>query len=294
MNTTVRRITSLEEGRKVWEALSPNGLISDDFSFRYAYYNLQNYPLYFYTAYEDDKVVGLLPLQLNTETNKLEFFGGTYFEDNRAFVKDNNVHSLYTLFSSIDHPADLLWMHDSMKIVEGAVFQDYKYILPLSNFKNVEDYMQQLWSKKSISNAKSQFRKFGSDDIKIVEGRKQDLARLIEFNKMRFGEESTFNKTERLHFFNEIFQKFETLFLSIFIKEELVGVGVGIMYNKTYIGVNMGVKGGIDGLGKFLTFQKIDQAIAHNAQFYDGRGENLGWKESFHFEKRPQYKFSRE
>jgi hypothetical protein len=45
----------------------------------------------------------------------------------------------------------------------------------------------------------------------------------------------------------------------------------------------------INGLGKYLSLQKIKQAINLGAKTYDARSENLGWKEAFNFTKRPLY-----
>ena len=76
MSYTIFCIKDIEKAKIIWEQLTPNKSMYDTWEFRYLSYQLSLYQLYFYTAYENNEPVALLPLQLNTDKGYIEFFGG--------------------------------------------------------------------------------------------------------------------------------------------------------------------------------------------------------------------------
>ena len=79
-------IEDIDEARIAWNTLSPQQTIFHDWIFRFAFYRRSAFPLAFICAVEKEKLVGLLPLQRNTDKGYLEFFGGIDMEDNACFV----------------------------------------------------------------------------------------------------------------------------------------------------------------------------------------------------------------
>jgi len=290
-------ITNLNDTKKFWELFSPKKNIYDDWDFRYSYYRFFQYPLFFYILFAADAPVGLLPLQYNTNLKLLEFFGGSYMEDNMIFTitKSDQKSKFYKkyILENILKKARYKIILDFMKEdIEGFPFQisDYKYELPLQNISNIDDYLRKYWKSKSRSNLKSQIKKLYQQNLIITYNNFSDLQYMFELNIKRFGKESTLLLPHRMDFFKEVIKKFHANLITISINKKIEAVGLSVIYNKIYTGLNSGTNRSINGLGKFLSLQKIEQAISLGAILYDSRAGDLGWKEAFHFVKRPQYK----
>ena len=101
-------VKDLPEAERLWQLLSPQTTIYDSWEFRYCFYKYFNFELFFYVAYDDATPVALLPLQYNSDTGWLEFFGGdNYMEDNRVFVKPGYESIIPKIYASVDRPAKL-------------------------------------------------------------------------------------------------------------------------------------------------------------------------------------------
>lgn len=283
--------SDITKAQAIWNSLSPKTLITDTWEFRFAYYKYFMYPLFFYVAVENDNPVGLLPLQLNTEKNCLEFFGGSYMEDNSIYVKPkyNAIEIRKELLSKIDKPAHLEWIGDDLSSLSEATIEDYKYTFPIKNVSDTTDYLNKFWNSKRRNNIRTQIQKLKEQKLQITYNEKDDFSLMATFNKHRFGEESTFLFPHREDFFKDLLSLFDVQFITISLNNEKVSVGMSIFYNGTYIGLNSGTKEGINGLGKLMILEKMKQALSLKATLYDARAGDLGWKESFHFERKPQY-----
>ena len=87
MSFQIKKITVLEEAQYYWSLLTPNQTIFDTWEFRYCAYTFSSDKLAFYLGIVDNEPVGLLPLQYTVEAGYLEFFGGSFMEDNKLFLK---------------------------------------------------------------------------------------------------------------------------------------------------------------------------------------------------------------
>lgn len=292
-NITYKTITSLEEAKTAWQELSPNHYLHDDWNFRYLYYKYFNYPLYFYAAYEGDKLVALLPLMLNEQLGKLEFFAGfDYMENNRIFVKSGFEKLKQILINQIDKPYRLDYMEESMENISGVEIHDDNFYIDLSEMNDYEDFINKYLSTKSRQNLKSQLNKINSQYNPVCSLSKnlnQDLDLLRTFNLSRFGERSSyFDRPYWGEYIKEICSLFNSRLIVLKIKEEKIGIGLSINYNDITYGINVGYKQNINNLGKLMTMLKIDRSIKDGMKIYDSLGGGAyGWKTDFHLLTRP-------
>lgn len=284
----IKKITTLLEAEIIWNTFSPHQNIYDEWEFRYEYYKYFNYPLYFYTAYNAARPVALLPLQLNTDEGYLEFFGGSFMEDNVIYSIDGDLSIKEKLLHTVDQPTRLSWMKDNFENFPCEIV-DYKYELSLSGIKSIDDFLQKNFNSKRRNNLKNQISQLLNNNITVVKGTEDDLQFLIEKNKERFGLESTFYFPHRIEYFKDIIRKYKSEFTVIKIDGKTEAVGLSIHYKNMTVGLNSGTNTHFNGLGKYLILQKINSAIQAQSSLYDARAGDLGWKESFNLQKRPQY-----
>jgi CelD/BcsL family acetyltransferase involved in cellulose biosynthesis len=126
--------------------------------------------------------------------------------------------------------------------------------------------------------------------VEVADNAPGDIELLFKLNKQRFGTASNFHKSHREDMYRELITKFHAEVTSVEVNGNTAAVALGILYNDTYVQMNMGVDTSIDYLGKFLIGNQIDKAIRLGAQLYDAGRYDVGWKESFHLYKIPQYK----
>lgn len=281
----IKKITDLDEAKSVWEILSPKETIYDEWNFRYLYYSFSNYPIAFYVAFENNKPVALLPLQFNTDKGYAEFFGGGYFEDNKIFY-EKVFDDFEELIKNISETFKLEWV--SERYTQDFEISEYKYLLDLQGLNDKKDYINKFWSGKSKQNLNAQIRKL-QNRVKVEYNKYEDFYKLVELNQKRFGKNSSFNFPFRVEYFKKLLNESDCLMISIYVDGKIESVGFSVLYKGIYYGLNSGTNNEIDGLGKYLILEKIDQAIKEGAKLYDARAENLGWKEAFKFSKRPQY-----
>lgn len=288
---TFTTITNIEQAEDAWRELSPNLHLYDNWDFRYAYYKYFNYPLFFHAAYYKDLLVGLLPLMWNPETKKLDFFAGfDYMEDNKIFTRQGFGFVQPLLLRQVPQFARLEYMSPNNLSLAGAVVNDFNYYIDLSNMKSLDDFKKRHFSTEKIGKINNQMEKITKQNIEIKYDEFTDLPRLIEFNKMRFGEQSSFHERPFWDkFFLDVTKEFQTHYISVLIDGKTVGVGIVLFHNDICYGINAGYDPTISNLGKYLTLLKIEFAIKSGARIYDAGTGAFGWKEDFHLLKKPQY-----
>ena len=84
-------IKEIEECEKLWKLLSTNKTLWDIWEVNYCFYNPKLYDLHFIVGYDDDKLVGLLPLWLDKKEDVHGFFGGEFPEKRIFFVKNKDL-----------------------------------------------------------------------------------------------------------------------------------------------------------------------------------------------------------
>lgn len=287
-----KRISNLTDAEAVWKTLSPNKSLYDVWEFRFTYYKYFNYPLYFYTAFKGDEPVGLLPLMFNTDKQSLDFFAGFgYMEDNRVFLKESDISITQKLIDMIDLPANLEYMHPDMSTIVGAEVHDYNYFIELKELKTYEDFINKYLSSDGRRNLLSQMRKLSEYNFSLSYDNVDDLDILERWNRLRFGETSSFAERPYWNeFFKEIAREFPSKIITLSLNREKVGVGFVLFHNGICYGINSGYNPELKNIGKYLTLLKIQAAIDEGCSIYDAGGSGaFGWKEDFNLLKKHLY-----
>ena len=107
MSLSFKVIKDLSQAKAIWQQLSPQKTLWDDWDFSYCFYKYYNWELFFYTGYLDGQIVGVLPLQYNPEKKFLEFFGGNYMEENKILVKKDCQQFIPDFYKQVDKEAEL-------------------------------------------------------------------------------------------------------------------------------------------------------------------------------------------
>lgn len=288
---TFKIITELEEAEAMWKKISQEDRFSNTWLFRYLYYRYFSFPLTFYVAYDNEVPVAILPLQLNTKTSLLEFFGGDYFEDNEVLTLPGFEFCKQLLLSQVTSPARLEWMKEDFPEY-GSTVIDETYSLPLKGITSIEEYIEQFWHGKPKRNLKAQIRKLLELNLQITYDQFEDVDEMMEKNVIRFKDESTFLKPHRKEYIHDLINTGYAHTITITIDGNKESIGFSLVYKNDYIGLNSGTNPEFNGLGKMLILEKIKQAIHFKTDIYEARAGNLGWKETFGLTKRPQFQLT--
>lgn len=289
----VKVITELKKARSIWNQLSPRETWYDEWDVRYLFYQAFNYPLRFYTCFYLDKPVAVLPLQLNTQEQVLEFFGTGHFEENRVFYADDFSECITKLYQSLKEPARLFTIRSQNEFTGRFAIDGYKYLLNLANLPTLDDYLKREFRSKRRKNIKRIMREVEEKNVELVGGNEQDLELLFRLNINRFGKESAFYKGYLPDAFRRMLKLHYQWQLSVFkIGGQKKAVSLAVLYKDIYLYNNSGADIlAIPNLGTYLLLKNIQRAIALKAKTLDAGLEDLGWKERWHFQKIPQYKF---
>lgn len=298
-----KTIATPEEAKGAWETLSPHKTIDDEWNFRYAFFEYLNYDLHFIAGYDNEKLIGLLALQRNklnglrppyaktADTAFLEFFGGDDTDDNTVWVNKGYEECVPQFFEQIHEKAYLAPLAQSFTYKNlTADIYEYKYYLSLSNYKTYEDYLEDKWSRDSRKKIRQQIRNiYRGYPLQIANNDHEDIKVMGELNKKRFGENSSFAYSYREKIFTALIKFYQVEMLTVSANGVKHGVSYGINFKNTYIGMNAGIRYEIEDLGKLLTLLQINRAIELGCALYDAGKGSSGWKESFKFEKVPQF-----
>lgn len=294
-------VHDLDTAKEVWNLLSPQKTLDDLWDFRYGFVKYLNYNPYFVTGFVNDKLIGVLPLQYNAAyglmppyapkvSGFLEFFGGDDMDDNKILIKPGFDHYIPEFIEQIERRAILAPLSTEYAHILPVNLYTNKYILPLSNYNDYEDFFMDRFDSKKRSSLRRQIRKiYENHKVAISTGNSDDLEMLFELSIKRFGNDSSFRYEYRQQIFRDYAKMFENVVLTIRIDGNIEAVSFGIIHNGVYSDMNAVANHEVENLGKFLTFVQINEAIKRNCHTFDAGKGDSGWKESFHFDKLPQY-----
>ncbi len=289
---TIRCIKNFDEAEELWRRLSPNASLFDAWELRYCSYKHTNDELFFYTAFDGDEPVALLPLQLTTAKGYLEFFGGVMMEDNRFFYTPGHEAVLSHLVAAIQQPARLCYMVGSDPFTTSLTpMEDGKYVLNLTEHPSTDEYIQHVFSGETKKKFIKRIRKVAeTGDVTIARGHAPDLELLFEFNIKKFKNASIFNLPFRKDIYREMFTAFPSSLLTYSVGGQKQAVGFGVIYNHGFYSFNTSVNpGSLPDLSTYVRINKIDEAIALGATLYDAMADDLGWKRNWHLTMVPLY-----
>lgn len=283
-------ISDIRKAEKAWREFSYQENIYDNWDFRYCFYKYFRFPLSFRIASVDEKSIGLIPLQLNTEKKHLEFFGGSFMEDNRFFVRRGYESFIPKFYASIDEPARLEDVIGADPFEKALDIFEYKYVADLDGIKTLDEYLEKTFKTRMIKKLKKRFDAVDSLGVEVIENRFEDIEAMMDLNVKMFGSESSFLKPHRREIFRDILKlDLEFHMLSFIVKGRLEAVSLAFRYKDTFVGINAGVnKEEYPDLSTYTILTKLKKAIAIGCKKYDAGLEDLGWKENWHFEKIPE------
>lgn len=288
-------INNIEEAKNIWNRLSPNNVICDDWNYRYCFYKYYNYPLHFFIGLDKEKIVGLFPLQFNEDKKYLEFFGGGFMRDNRVFIKPGYEEHIPRFYNCISIPAKMKSIIGNDLFTKSLELYKHKYIANFSDVKSPDDYLVKKFSKGSRYKVRKKIKLIELMDTKIIENNYKDIDLLIEINRKNFGEKSSFNKLCHLKAFRDLLKlNLDIYMLSFVINGKKEAVSFSIKYKDVYNYIQAGTnKSDIPNLGTYNIYKNFEKAIEIGSKYLDAGLGDLGWKERWHLGKTPQYAFTR-
>jgi len=299
---TFKVITERAEAQRYWEIFSPKKTIDDDFTFRDTWTQLYDFPFHFIVGFDGADPIGLLPLQLNTlkglgpkllnmDTPFLEFFAGIDTDDNKIFMLPDYEESIPQFLKQIKEPAVLTSLKEKYAVDEKEA-EHYldRFELDLTKFANFEDFMQKNFDGHSRQRLINRINKIDRTyTVEIKDGAEEDLKKLFQFSIDRFGENSSFNMSDRQQIYHELLQKFEVDLFKIILNGETKALSFCFVFNGSYVSLNIGYDYDVRDISKLLVVTQIKRALEKGCTRYDaGQGDN-GWKEHFSLTKVPQY-----
>ena len=288
-------ISDLKDAENVWRLLSPNNTLSDTWEFKQCFAKYDNFPLHFILGKDDSQeCIGLLALQKNTEKKYLEFFGGSWMEDNKIFFKPGNEKFAKEFFDQIKEPAHLIGINGTDDYSKALPLDDYKYQLDITKYKNYQDFIADKFNSKTQSTFRRKFRKIEEElPMEFVENQKQDIEMLFEYNMRTFGEDSSFNVPNRKEIYRDILDlPFKIHMLSIRSKDVVEAVSLNVEYNGVLYYLNAGSNNiEIPNLGSYTIMKAMEIGINNGLKIFDALMINYNWKERWHFDKIPFNKF---
>lgn len=296
----------VDECEELWEKFSPKKSVFDEWDFRYAWYlGFQN-KLYFYTIYEGKKAVGLIPLWYDENKKTYEWFGSDWLEDNTFLVKEHQYIDL--LFKILPGPIylgsfefDSLWKEKN--VYQEVKLDDPKNIKKLEGLRNMDELLGS-YTKKRRYNFRYDVRKIKhrNPTVTIVEGYDEEsLITLIAMNRKRFesvsDNKSIFEQIEMRNTFRNIVKNaksFKTKFIKVEVEGETAAIDLIFEYKNIYytpIGANNVEK--FDGIGSYIMYLELEDAMKRGYSFVDALQEDYGWKHRY-FDQYALYKWEKD
>lgn len=283
-------ISDEDRAKSIWNEFSPKENIYDDWDFRYCFYKYFRQPLRFYLGFYNGKAVGLMPLQYNNDKKYLEFFGGCFMEDNRIFIKPDYSDCIPQFYEALGQPARLEDIIGEDPFTKSLNVFEYKYVADFSGIKTLKDYLEKIFKARVIKKIQKRHDSVESMGVKIMVNRYEDLDAMIDLNLRAFGKESSFNKPHRREIFHDLLKlDLDFHMMSFLIKGKLQAVTLSFKYKDWFVSLNSGMnKEEVKDISTYTILKKLGKAISLGSRMYDAGLEDLGWKESWHFEKIPQ------
>lgn len=289
-------IEDLGQAEQLWKQFSPSLSLYELWDFRYIFYKHKKGSIHFILSYEDDTPIGLFPLQRNAEENYLEFFGGSYMENNQIFTKPGFESLREAFYLQITEASHLEYIIGSDLATQALPVMDEKYFLTCTEMHSLEDYFQKFFSGETRGKMRRKMRHIEAEGIRIVKNEFENIEYLFQYNIDNFGERSTFHFSGRKESFRELLTLgLPVYLLSFYIKDVLVGVSFSLLgKDNTYEYLNLGVSQDAPrDLKSYIHLKNIESAILDKASIFNAGCSDCGWKELFHLEKTPQYKFDK-
>jgi len=289
-------IKDLETAKFLWNKLSPQESIYDLWDVRYCFYQNDPQPLYFYTYYDVDQPVALLPLQYNQELKCLEFFAENFMEDNRPFFKSGYEY-LWPQMLAIDFKktVKIYDLEGKDEFTSALPLEDYIYFFNIAGLKSFDDYLLKAFPDgKKRANFKRLLTILERDqEVKIIYNDFNDLKLIMDLNVSRFGEESYLRTDkERQPFYDLLKLPLNWQMITITVNGAKLASSLAVIYRDIYYYLIVGSDiSSFPNVFKYLTKANLELAMVHKNKIFDCSLGDCDWKSHWHLARRPQYKF---
>jgi len=294
----LRIVKDLKKAQSVWEKLSPQESLYDLWEVRFCFYMHNPMPLFFYTFYELDEPVALLPLQYNEQKNYLEFLAESFIEGNRPFFKPGFEYLLPELFAlDFPHPVRIYDLEPISDFIRQMPLEDYVYYYDLTNINNFNDYLLKAFPNgRKRYNFKRLFQLLEREhQIKVIFDDFNNLPKLMELNIRNFENESYLKtKEEQQAFFDLIKLPLDFKMVSIEVDGRLLAHSLSVIYKDVYYYLIVGSDvSEVREVFKYLTKVNMELAIKAKARIFDCSLGHCNWKKYWHLDIKTQHKFEK-
>jgi hypothetical protein len=297
----IREINDLNKAALLWRALSPNQTIFDLWDWRFCFYKYEPMEICFLAAYDTnsgeensaENLVGLMPLEKHPK-HGWEFFAEDPSEESRPFVRAGYEKIIPDLYAAIPAPAKCYDITGDDEFTKKLPLEDYKYILPLENLYNFEDYLKSRLSAKKQRNFRADFRKIEDLKPEIIFDDLADIEAVFKLNSNHFSDSYLKSETERAAWRDLLTLPYNWRLVSIKINNYVVAASLAVVYNGIYFYLINGADISIPNLGKYLNKINLERALALKAKCWDAGLGDCNWKKDWHLDKIPQYLFKKD
>lgn len=285
--------TNLLECEKLWRSVSEDILLTDLWAYRLIFHDAFSKKPYFLYAKSTEQILALLPMEfLDLEDGYYSWFGGgVWNEQNRVYVipgiPQEIINKLYELAPAPCYLHSIPEIQGKMVPLAKPEMETYIIDTQELNYSMDNLYLRMSTdSRKSVRRYIRQFEEM-KPDLRI--NHFEDIPKMIALNKLRFGEESTFNKP----FFEEALLRVinsPTIrpflrILSLYFNGELKSCAVNGFYKGNYIYLASGTDETRANLPKYLVHILISDALNLKAQRIFVLSYDCGWKERYRVKK---------
>lgn len=302
--TSIRVITDLEEGQRVWEQLMPGEHISDLWDVRMSFQRQYNRPVHFIVAETAGRISGFLPLSRIPEKRLYGYFPGevwdgkTWLEQNRIFADNPFIFDAMLAFLRSHrgrYHLRYLLPSSATPAREETVDEIGYLFMPAQFDYDMENYFR-LFSHKSAKRIRREVAAIEGNGIRYRFDDSSDFDLMIQMNRERYGEFSYFNDSR----FTESFRDLMHLLIdrgwfrmtAIEIEGEPAAVDLGSVYSGEYTLLAGGTNGRFPGIAKVINLHHMRRACEERMDRVDFLCGNFSWKTMFHLSPRPLYVLS--
>ena len=289
-----KTITEEKECRNLWEEFSKKQILWDLWDFRFCFHNKSS-EFNFILGSNGKKKEGVIPLIYDKDYATYTYFGDTFPEQNKFFLKDKSNLKLF-----LKHcPEDTQIYYIDAEEAKYYNFKagDKRYFLDLEKYGNSYQNYFKSFSRKHRKNLNYDLNKLKEKGYIIEKNKIDDFDRLVELNKERFGKDSDYNEDDFLDSMKKLINivNIKNLLdlISIRINNKVEAVSLGVYYNDIYYVLGFGRSVEINNLGKLLITEQIKSAINHKCNKVDFLSTESNWKELWNLDSELMYEFEK-
>ncbi len=303
----IRCIRDVRRLEKMWNALCTPKTVWDLWEIRKAFLDVYKYKVLFVEARKGKKTIGGLPLWFSKEAKKYEWISGWYAEESGPFTTNKSL--VKKMIAKVDGPMSLECMDGkTARLFPGKLVRDFDHFgLSLKTVGYSWDkYLATLKTKKR-QNIKRDVRSIIAKIPVVRYDNPADLKHLFRLNRMQMRRKVKMYNDESLSVFEtdkkmgraflEMWKRsggrYRARIITVLVGGKVVGCDFNLIYKKKYVTVLGGsnVKA-VSGIGNFMNYLDIQDAINEKMEYIDFMMENHYWKEDW-FKPERRYKFQK-